>query len=88
MALVSEIRDKKEPVFEKRIQPYKRRKIVGREKNEQIVAEDRWNAKARNEKLLCEVCGRLIEYDEREVFFSTRRCSTCENTYEKFERED
>jgi len=60
---------------------------MGREKNDQIAAEDRWKAKARSEGLHCEVCGTLIEYDEREVFFRTRRCSTCENTYEKFERD-
>lgn len=58
---------------------------MGREKNKQIAAEDRWNAKARKEEFHCEVCGSLIEYDEREVFFSTCRCSTCENTYEKLE---
>lgn len=60
---------------------------MGREKNEQIASEYRWKAKARNEVIRCEVCGRMIEYDEREAFYNTHRCSTCENTYEIFERD-
>ena len=58
---------------------------MGREKNEQVTAEERWRAKARNENICCEICGRTIEYDERDLFFSTKKCSNCESTYEQFE---
>ena len=61
---------------------------MGREKNDQIAAEDRWKKKALNEGLSCKVCGRSIEYDEREIYFETGRCSTCENTYERFDRDN
>jgi RNA polymerase-binding transcription factor DksA len=60
---------------------------MGREKNDQIAAEDRWKRKAENEMIRCEECGRTIEHDEREVYFSNRRCSTCQHAYEDFERE-
>lgn len=38
---------------------------MGREKNELLQKEENWKAKARNERLHCEVCGSLIEYDDR-----------------------
>lgn len=60
---------------------------VGQAKNDQIETEERWNAKARIENICCKVCGRKIDYDERDLFFSTGRCSNCESTYEKFERD-
>lgn len=61
---------------------------MGREKNELLQKEENWKAKARNERLHCEVCGSLIEYDDRDTYFSTRRCSVCERAYEKFDRDD
>ncbi len=61
---------------------------MGREKEELLRKEENWKAKARKDGLYCEVCGSLIEYDDRDTYFSTKRCSVCENTYEKFERDD
>ncbi len=61
---------------------------MGREKEELLQKEENWKAKARKERLHCETGGSLIEYDDGETFFSTERCSVCENTYEKFDRDD
>jgi hypothetical protein len=55
---------------------------VGREKEEMIQKEDNWNAKARREGIHCPECGSLIEYDDREIYFSTGKCGRC-NDYEQ-----
>lgn len=56
---------------------------MGREKNKHIHAEDNWNAKARREEIHCPECGSLIEYDDRETFFSEGKCGRRQNFEEK-----
>lgn len=36
-----------------------------------------WTRRAEHEGYRCEMCGRLIEYAERETFFRSRHCSEC-----------
>lgn len=61
---------------------------MGREKEEILRKEDNWKRKAQNEGIHCEVCGSLIEYGDRDTYFSSKMCSVCAYTYEKFERDD
>jgi formylmethanofuran dehydrogenase subunit E len=61
---------------------------MGRAKEELIVKEDNWNRKAKAEQIHCAVCGSLIEYDDRDTYFDSNMCSSCANTYEKFDEDD
>lgn len=50
---------------------------MGREKARQLQKEEDWNTKASIEGYRCEECGALISYDERQVYFKTKRCAMC-----------
>lgn len=56
---------------------------MGHEKNriaeEQDEAAAAWARKAQNEDYRCDLCGRQIEYADREAFFASGRCSECAN---------
>jgi hypothetical protein len=56
---------------------------MGREKDRQIQAEDNWKRKAQKEDLHCKECGSLIEYSDRDIYFQTGRCGSCENILTK-----
>jgi len=61
---------------------------MGRAKEELIQSEDNWNKKASADDIHCEVCGSLIEYDDRDTYFDTSMCSSCASDYEKFQEDD
>ena len=56
---------------------------MGGEKERRIEAEDNWREKAKAENLRCGMCGSLIEYDDRDIYFMTRNCSWCEHILNK-----
>jgi RNA polymerase-binding transcription factor DksA len=47
--------------------------------DERDAAAAAWTRKAHNEDYRCELCGRLIEYADREAYFGSKRCSDCAN---------
>lgn len=55
---------------------------MGREKEAQQQAEDRWASKARAEHIVCEMCGNPLGYDERHLL-SEKVCSGCKHAIEK-----
>lgn len=50
---------------------------MGREKARQLQKEEKWNIKALLKDYRCEFHGGLISYDERAVYFKTKRCAYC-----------
>jgi hypothetical protein len=56
---------------------------MGRAKNEQMEAEDNWGRKAMNEGIHCAACGSRISYDDRDVYFDSGMCGSCEHTWNK-----
>lgn len=52
---------------------------MGQEKSRLVEAEDNWISKARAERVACEICGATIPYSDREVYYSTKMCSSCEH---------
>lgn len=53
---------------------------MGREKDRQLQKEEYWNTKALLEDYRCEIHGGLITYDERLIYFKTKRCASCNHT--------
>jgi hypothetical protein len=47
--------------------------------DERDAAAASWARKAQNEDYRCNLCGRLIEYADREAYFGSKRCSDCAN---------
>jgi RNA polymerase-binding transcription factor DksA len=47
--------------------------------DEQDEAAAAWARKAQHEDYRCEMCGRAIEYIDREAYFGTKRCAECAN---------
>lgn len=51
-----------------------RDEIMGREKEKLEQVNSAWIAKAQAKDTRCSVCGELIIYDERDVYFRTGMC--------------
>jgi hypothetical protein len=50
---------------------------MGQAKHREIKAQDDWTAKAKREGYACSICTRTPEYDERDIYFRTGKCSFC-----------
>lgn len=51
--------------------------VKNRAAEEQDEAAAAWTRKAQHENYCCDMCGRLIEYADREAFFRSQHCSDC-----------
>lgn len=51
---------------------------MGSVKKELEGKESAWSKKAEVENIRCEFCSEHICYDEREVYFDTKKCSLCQ----------
>jgi hypothetical protein len=47
---------------------------MGKHKQELELTRESWDRKASSEGYRCAVCSALINYDEREQYFSTNMC--------------
>ncbi len=56
---------------------------MGREKEQQLQAEENWRRLAESNRYYCEECGCLIEYDDREIYFATKHCGGCNHYLNK-----
>lgn len=56
---------------------------MSRTKDEIEEASDSWALRAEREDFRCGVCGCLIPYEERAVYFATKKCDRCPQDSEK-----
>ena len=56
---------------------------MGREKEQQIQDEENWREIANRDRHFCGLCGSLIEYDDREIYFATGLCGRCNHNMNK-----
>ncbi len=51
---------------------------MSRSKDEIEEAESNWHSLALAKDYRCECCSQIIPYDEREIYFATKRCAACQ----------
>lgn len=56
---------------------------MGVDKEKITQTEDNWKRMAKQQGLRCYLCSSIIEYTDKEVFFGSKLCGSCDNTTKK-----